>query len=378
MAGGLGSGFARGLMRGYELETQRQRQEKLDKLAERQAEVQMGVARTQQVAAELNIEEARARSAREKTARAADERIQALGEVKAQEMVVPGKKEGETEQVWVVGDQQFGSKAAADMELRRQNSPVAVAKRQYAAAASAGIPELTERYRNNLTQARAAAQADLQEAAMEALRQGPAGINKLYNESVLDGTTEQISYAPDGKIVMATYRAGKRLSDPVTMTPEEYSSYHLARFKANPDSYLENYYRERTYKEGVRQFDAKMGIEREQLGVQRLNAQANQTSAGAAATQAQTGQKRLGLETTMYEDGVKTRPIASTVNLDGSTNLIFNGPAGATRNVKVPGVPAGAVRAMQDNMGMGGAPAAGFQVPDDWVSRMQGLQPGAR
>ena len=53
----------------------------------------------------------------------------------------------------------------------------------------------------------------------------------------------------------------------------------------------------------------------------------------------------------MYEDGVKTRPIASTVNPDGTTNLYFAGPNGTVKTTPTPvaGVPAGAVRSMQDS-----------------------------
>lgn len=384
MARGVGRGLAAGILRGYELGLARIRQEKADERADREQAQRERLTDAQLGAATLQREQTQMQIDRERTIRDADAAVRSAGTVPVTETTRPGVKQGETETVWSVGGQTFASKAAADLEARRQNTPVAVAKRQYAAAVGQGVPEVVERYRNALVATRAESQADLRERAMEALRVGPHALSQFYNETVLDGTTEQLSYTPDGRLQVATYRAGKRVGEPMVMSPDDYKAYHLRQFAANPDSYLEAYDARRREGEQARRFDADLDWRRshgqQQLAVQRAQV-------GVSGEQVGIARDRFNLEKRQYDDGLKTpRPVATTVGADGRTLLHFGSPTADGRgitSVPVAGVPAAVYESTQlfggarpaGTPGAGAPSSPGFDVPDDWVSRMNGMQP---
>lgn len=376
--------FVQGLLAGYQMESDRQRQKKLDE-QDRAERAQ----RSELIG--LQIGNARRDSERQATMQSADDQIRKSAVVGMQVYSQPGKKEGETEDVYKVGEQTFADRGEAEKQLKTLNTPLAVARRQYEAAASSGIPELAQRYRENHNTVQQQTQAELNNGAMEAVRSGPMAVNKFFNERVLNGTTEQLTMTPDGKIVTAQYQGGKRVSEPMTYSSqEEYVASHLARFQSSPQQYLETFQRNQKMGEERRQFDATLAQTQRyqdgQLGVGRMNAQASQASAGASMLNARTGQERLGIERAAFEAGAKEpKPSAVTRGVGanaGKTMLHFNTPGGV-RTTTVDGVPPSTPMSMSEMLPPAAAaagPSGAYQVPqvseEELAKRIQALRSG--
>lgn len=217
---------------------------------------------------ELQIEQAQIDARRAQAAAAAETKIQAASKVTAVPMVVPGKKAGEMDTVYMVGNQRFANPELANQAAEAENTPLKIARRQYAAAQEVGIPDVARRYLDNYNATRTATEADFKQDFQTAMRDGGVdGVIQLYNGKVKDGRQLVAQRRPDGKFAVATYLGGKLQGDPMVYQDEnQFLAEQVARYTATPDAYLDAYHKTEARREGARQFDASLGVQKDQLG----------------------------------------------------------------------------------------------------------------
>lgn len=386
-------GFAEGLMQGLQLvqgiyrekedrawrseqrQFQRDEQKRLGAADARAADLQ-----------QLQIDQARRNSERDQALAAAEKEVQSAGRVSVATSFQPGKKEGEVEQVFAVGDQTFNNRAQAEAAAASMNTPLSIARRQYAKAQEIGIPALLKQYGDLYANARSTTEAEFKQAFGEAMRQGGVdGVVSLYNQQVKDGRTMVAQRQPDGKLVIGTYVGGKLQGAPMTYPDEKaFIAEQVARFQASPDAYLDYFQRGRAFDEGRRQFDTQMGLQERQLAeAARGNTLAHQRGMAGVGVQREALNKPTVIP--VLTDGADggTNVGAAVVDTRGRTptitSLTGTSQAGVRRTPKQVDPVAAAIAA---RMGAGNkatpAQTGGFSIDEAGLQRLDELMNGGR
>lgn len=330
---------------------------------------------------ELQIEQARRDAENNKAMMEAEAEVKKAGKVAVTTSFLPGKKEGELDQMFEVGGQQFNNRADADAHAAGANTPVAVARRQYARAQELGVPQLAKQYGDLYTNARTSTEADFKQAFNEAMRNGGVeGVVQLYNSQVKDGRQLVAQRGPGGKLTVGTYVGGKLQGQPVTYGDEkEFLAEQVARYTASPDAYLDAFHKTRAFGESARQFDAQMDE----------TTRSNKAREGTAS--AAVGVQRQGVELQGRALDKPVSTVIQTVNPTGTgTNLgvVQTHPSGKSTYNSV-GEQAGITRPPKVDplaemlKGRNQPPAAGgkagFQLDENGLARLdQMMNPGGR
>lgn len=373
--------FFEGILRGYQTHEAMLRQKKLDELAAEDRQLTRKGIQLQQTALE-------SQEADRERVRAAQEAVSKAGKIGIETQFVPGKTEGEMDQVFTVNGQQFKNRAAAEAALEGLNSPLAVAKRQYQAALDTGVGELADRYSRIYKEARDTTEQDFRQGFTTAMRTGGLqGVLDFYNKNVKDGRTLVAQRGPGGKVTVGEYVGGKLQGDPATYNSEkDFIAEQVQRFSASPESYLEAFYRDRQFGEGVRQFNEGMGLKRDelaaqkeyqqgQLGIGRMNASANQMQAGTAAAVA----ARPTVVQTVTPDGTGTN--LGVVRFAPGSNKPEYSQVGVQAGVRTPPKPVDPLSQMiadkaRGKMGGMGTGTAGIEINEEGLLRLDELMKG--
>jgi hypothetical protein len=248
--------FMSGVMEGIQAGIQFKRQQEQDRQARELHDMQVrGLKRSEDAAVE---------------SQSAREAIRAAGKVGLVTEEIPGDDGSTT--VYRVGNQQFQSKAAANAELAKVNQPLAVARRQYEAAAASGIPELHNQYAAIYAGTRKQTEEDFRSDFRSAYSSGGVqGVLNLYNKQVQDG--RQLMAKPvDGGFAVVEYQGGKQVGQPRVFTSgpagtaeQQFIAQEAQKFLSSPEAYLESYHRDRAFATGVDQFNRKMGQDQSQF-----------------------------------------------------------------------------------------------------------------
>lgn len=340
----------------------------------------------------LQLEQARRDAARNEALAAAEKEVQTAGKVALQTEFMPGKKEGELEQVFIVGQQRFNNRADAQVALETANLPVQVARRQYQAAQATGIADVQQKYLGNYNAVRTATEAEFKQTFMDAARNGGVdGVLGVYNSNVKDGRQMVSQRRPDGKLVIGTYMGGKLQGEPVVYeNDQQFMAEQVARYAASPDAYLDFFQKGETRREGIRQFDTKMRQDADQFD-RRLTEETRQSTERNAIGRAQVG---VGMAQVGVQRDALNKPtmqILPTVTPDGNTTfgagivrLDAKGgakaeylPLGTQPGMRNPPKPDALGALLQGRAGAPGAPgapkAAGFPLDDNGLARLDAL-----
>ena len=277
--------FFSGVLEGIQTGIQIRRQQQMDQQAQEERELRMRGLKRQD-------EEATARQS-------AVEQIRNAGKVSLLTEQTPGD-DGEMVERFSVGGQQLDNRAEAEVALRKANTPVAVARRQYEAAQASGVPELQMQFGNIYNNVRETALKDMQSGFREAMAKGVDGVIEHYNKNVLDG--RQLRRVPvEGGFAVAEFVGGKMVGQPRVFRDQEgmpgerqFIAAEVQRFHASPDAYLESYYKDRDFQAGERRFQTQFDENRRQFD-ERMRAQQAEAAANERYRSAALGIQREGV-----------------------------------------------------------------------------------
>ncbi len=293
--------------------------------------------------------------------------VQSAGRVDLVTEQVPGKREGEFELVYRVGDQTFAGRAQADLALKLANSPVQIARRQYQAAASTGIPQLVNEAGANLNTVRGEQRQQMQETLANAWSSGGLGaVVDVFNNQILNGEKWGVTQGADGRVTVAKYVGGKMVGTPSAYdSPQHFLTEQVALHTQDPTKLTDYFVGRLDASQKVAQHAEGVKLQREQLAqADRHHADDDATRRYGISAQSRVGMAQVGVQ----RDG-QNRPttvITPLVSNGGTQHVAASYDpqtktfTTANSGVSYPGVP----RPQQDPWsGLLGQPAAAAAPP---------------